>query len=95
MKQLEGTDPEREPHRFVQLLERAVRVRHERPIELRLPAQRAVHQFGRQRRLARLEHARLPQRRVEREVGERAPCRHTQEDLGRDPPCSGHFGSRD
>jgi len=86
VEELEGAEAQGDAHRVVEILQRAVAVRRQRPVELELPAQGPVRQLRRQRHLARLEGAGLPQRRVEREVGERTVLRDAHQDLGRDPP---------
>ena len=84
MEQLVRRQPQHDPRRRVERIERLVAVRDQRAVELDLPAQGAVRQLGRQRRLARLEHAGLAKRRIERQVGESAVLFDAEEDLGSD-----------
>ncbi len=86
VQELEGAEAKRHAHRLVQVLQRAIAVCPQRPVELELPAQGAVGQLRGQRHLARLQDPGLPQGRVEGEIREGPVLRHPQEHVRRDAP---------
>jgi len=86
VEQLEGAEPQRHAHGLVEILQGAVAVRGQRPVEPQLPAQGPIGELGRQRRLARLQDARLAEGGIEGKVGESASLRDAHQHLGRDAP---------